>query len=461
MKYKLDNINVTKKIYKLKNGINVILVPLDSTNLVSIDVKFKLGNLDGYYCKCPELLHYMEHLVFHFTSNKYKSYKIISDLLHKNNASYNAYTADNYIGFFINGLYNSIDAYLDIISNGIFDFYPDKSLFNNEKKAVYDELNRRFSSTYYKFTKKLFKYLYKDKSDYTVEGTSKKSINYLKKYNANNITKFIKDYLLNAKTILTVSYDKSNTKEVIKLINKYFNIKINKNKSKIKRTKLKFKNNKLKVVYLKNTSTANKNQNIIKFMVYYKIIPNSKRYICLEYLCNLFNNFNDSIFYDILRRKLGLIYNINFSISIDYTDNNYSEISILTTCSKENLPKLINEILNIFNNILSKDFTQETLNILYKNEIRELSNINKNSINSFSGYYSHNLLYNNANKVKDYKDIFKLYKNITLKDLRKEFELLKYNLLNKAIIFYNGNVNLNKKIEKINKRKYKINYVSF
>ena len=370
MKYKLDNINVTKKIYKLKNGINVILVPLDKTNLVSIDVKFKLGYLDGYYCKCPELVHYMEHLVGHFTSNKYKSFKIISDLLYKNNASTNAYTSNDYIGFFIDGLYNSIDAYLDIISNGIFDFYQDKSLVNNEKKAVYNELNRLFSSTYYKFTKKLFKYLYKDKSDYTVEGISKKSINYLKKYNANNITKFIKDYLLNTKTILTVSYDKSNTKEVIKLINKYFNIKINKNKSKIKRTKLKFKNSKLKVVYLKNTSTANKNQNIIKFMVYYKIIPNSKRYISLEYLCNLFTNLDYSIFYDILRRKLGLIYNINFSISIDYTDNNYSNISISTNCSKENLPKLINEILNIFNNILSKDFTQETLNILYKNEIR-------------------------------------------------------------------------------------------
>ena len=48
-----------------------------------------------------------------------------------------------------------------------------------------------------------------------------------------------------------------------------------------------------------------------------------------------------------------------------------------------------------------------------------------------------------------------------MKDLRKEFEILKHNLLNKAIIFYNGNVNLNKKIEKINNRKFKINYVSF
>ena len=177
MKYKLDNINVTKKIYKLKNGINVILVPLDSTNLVSIDVKFKLGYLDGYYCKCPELVHYMEHLVGHFTSNKYKSFKIISDLLYKNNASTNAYTSNDYIGFFIDGLYNSIDAYLDIISNGIFDFYPDKSLVNNEKKAVYNELNRIFSSTYYKFTKKLFKYLYKDKSDYIIKVIKKKLLN--------------------------------------------------------------------------------------------------------------------------------------------------------------------------------------------------------------------------------------------------------------------------------------------
>lgn len=460
MKYKLDNINVKKKVYKLKNGINVILVPLDNTNLVNIDIKFKLGAIDEYYCKCPELVHYMEHLVCHFTSNKYKSNKTIKDILYKNNAVKNGYTSDVSVGFFIYGLYNSINVYLDIISNGIFDFYLDKSIVNNEKKAVYNEINTyHFSSTYYKFTKKLLKYLYKDKSDYTVEGTSKKSINYLKKYNANNITKFIKDYLLNAKTILTVSYDKSNTKEVIKLINKYFNKKINKNKSKIKKTKLKFKNNKLKVVYLKNTSSANKKQNVIDFRIFYKIVIDSKRYFCLKYLCELFNDSNYSIFYDILRHKLGLIYGISFSVDINETDYNYSFIEISTSCSNENLPKLIYEILNIFDTILSKDFTEKTLDILRNKMIRNLSSINKNDVEFFSSIYSYGLLFNN--KVKDYKDRTKLYKSVKLKDLRKEFELLKYNLLNKGVIFYNGNKNYNKKIEKINKRKFKINYVSF
>ena len=460
MKYKLDNINVTKKIYKLKNGINVILVPLDSTNLVYINVKFKLGSLDEYYCKCPELVHYMEHLVGHFTSNKYKSYKTIKDILYKNNAITNAYTSNVDTGYFIYGLYNSINVYLDIISNGIFDFYLDKSLVNNEKKAVYNELNSKyFSSAFYKYWKKLFKFLHKDKSVYMYQSRTNKSINYLKKYNANNITKFIKDYLLNAKTVLTVSYDKSNTKEVIKLINKYFNKKINKNKSKIKKTKLKVKNNKLKVVYLKNTSSSNKKQNIIEFLIFYKIIKDSKRYFCLRYLCDLFNDPNNSIFHNILRHKLGLIYDITFGIDINYTDYNYSCVDISTNCSKENLPKLIYEILNIFDSILSKDFTQKTLDILHNKKIREWSIINKNDVEYFSDIYSQQLLFDN--KVKDYKDRIKLYKSITLKDLRKEFEILKYNLLNKGIIFYNGNVNLNKKIEKINNRKFKINYVSF
>jgi predicted Zn-dependent peptidase len=461
MKYNLNNLNVKKKIYKLKNGINVILVPLDNTNLVNIDIKFKLGSLDEYYCKCPELVHYMEHLVSYFTSKKYKSHKTINDILYKNNAYKNAYTDNNQVSFYINGLYNSIDIYLDIISNGIFNFYLDKSIINNEKKAVYNELNNNFfSSSFHKFNRKLFKYLYKDKSYYIIKSRTNKSINYLKKYNTNNITKFIKDYLLNAKTILTVSYDKSNTKEVIKLINKYFNIKINKNKSKIRKTKLKFKNNKLKVVYLKNTSSANKKQNVINFIIFYKIIKDSKRFLCLTYLLSLFNDFNYSIFNNILRRKLGLIYSISFNIDIDYSDYNYSSINISTNCLKENLPKLIYEILNIFDNILSKDdFTQKTLNILYKNKIRDLSFIDKNDISYFGDLYSQELLF--MNKVKDIKDRIEIYKSITLKDLRKEFEILKHNLLNKGIIFYNGNVNLNKKIEKINNRKFKINYVSF
>lgn len=459
MKYNLDNLNVKNKIYKFKNGINVILVPLDKTNLVDIKIHFKFGTIDEYNCKCPELLHYMEHLVSHFTSNKYKSHKIVNDILYKNNAYRNAYTKAHSIQFHINGLYNSIDKYLDIISNGIFNFYLDKSIVKNEKEAVYNELNTSiFSSPYHKFFIKLYKYLFKDKSIYLNISKTKKSINYLKKYNSNNITKFIKDYLLNTKTVLTISYDKSNTKEVKKLVNKYFNIKINKNKSKVRRTKLKFKNNKLKVVYLKNTSKNNEIQNKIYLMVFYKIIDDSKRCICLEYLFNLFNNFQHSIFYDILRRKLGIIYNINFSINLNLTDNNYSNIIITSSCSKENVSILIYEILNIFDSIISKDLTQETLNILKKNKIKELSNIDKNNINYFGDLYSYDLIFNN--KIENYKKKMELYKKITLKDIRKEFEILKYNLLNKGIIFYNGNENLNNKIRKINK-KYKINYEIF
>lgn len=458
MKYKLNNLNVKKKIYKLKNGINVILIPLDNTNLVNIDIKFKLGNADEYYCKCPELVHYMEHLVYHFTSNKYKSFKTISNLLEKNNGETNAETRLSTTRFYIKGLYNSIDLYLDIISNGIFDFYLDKSIVDNEKEAVFNELNQNFfSDSLYKFNTKKYKYLYKDKTGLLWK--TNKHIKFLKKYNPNNITKFIKDYLLNEKIILTISYDKSNTKEVIKLINKHFNKKIKKNKSKIRKTTIKFKNNKLKVVYLKNASSPNKNQNNIDFTIHCKIIPGSKRHYCLVYLCILFNAVRYSTFYDILRSKLGLIYTIYFGIEINTTDYNYSKIVISTNCSKKNLPKLIYEILNIFDNIILKDFTLNTLDILYKNIIRDHSSLNKNDINFFSEFYSNELLFNK--KIKNYKDRINIYKSITLKDLRKEFKILKHNLLNKGVIFYNGNKNFNKDIEKINKRKFKINYVSF
>ena len=288
------------------------------------------------------------------------------------------------------------------------------------------------------------------------QSRSQKSIKFLKKYNSNNITNFIKDYLLNTKIILTVSYDKSKTKEVIKLIKKYFDKKIKKNKSKIKKTKLEFKNNKLKVVYLKNTSLPNTHQIEINCKVFYKIIKYSKRFFCLRYLFDLFNDFStESIFYNTLRTKLGFIYSISFRIYINNTNPNYSNIEISTNCSKKNLTKLINEILNIFDNLLSKSFTKNTLNILYKNKIRNLSTVDKNSVDFFSDMYSSDLLFNK--KVKDFQKIINIYKGIKLKDFRKEFEILKYNFLNKGIIFYNGNKNLNKEIEKINKKKLKIN----
>ena len=105
--------NNKKKIYKLKNGVRVLIVPTH-TSLTDVTVKILLGENHERPDEM-EITHYMEHLMARFTSQKYKDYKQISQELRKRGAKSNA-SVDNYsTNFYIQGFYKDIEYYLDLL----------------------------------------------------------------------------------------------------------------------------------------------------------------------------------------------------------------------------------------------------------------------------------------------------------------------------------------------------------
>lgn len=73
-----------KHIYKLNNGVKVIIVPLD-TKLTSVSLSIKLGIIHEKKNEMG-LTHYMEHLMARMTSQKYPDNEFVSKELSKRGA---------------------------------------------------------------------------------------------------------------------------------------------------------------------------------------------------------------------------------------------------------------------------------------------------------------------------------------------------------------------------------------
>ena len=117
--------------------------------------------------------------------------------------------------FYIEGSYNDIEFFIDILSNTLNNFYIDKSSIEVERKAVIQELTNYMADSEYILDMKIWRYMF---FKYSYQRDYKKHINFIKNYNANNLYKYYKDHIINKNIIISVTcpIDKKNN-----TINKY------------------------------------------------------------------------------------------------------------------------------------------------------------------------------------------------------------------------------------------------
>lgn len=428
---------INKKIIKLKNGIIILIIPLN-TILTDVSVNILLGskNETKYHM---EITHYIEHLIARFTSKKYSNYKFIANELHKRAAVSNASVSDYETKFFIRGYYNDIEFFLDLLSNTMNNLLLEKSIMKQEKNAVIQELKNLMSDYYYLFNLKIDRYLNRK---YSYQNDYNKHIKNMKRFNENNIYKYFKSHVILKNTVISIVCPKKSINKTIKLAKKYFNFKIKNKLRKLKYPDQIYNNKKLKILYIKN---YNKNNNTyLKIIVNQKIKYLSKQYIILQYLKEILFNFDTGIFYKELRDKYGLIYSISMNINIDMINSKFSSYSIETNIKDIKLPKLISIILDIIENIkITKDEFKAIKNLFNINfELEKFQNLTSNS-----NYYTNFLLYKmpiiSKEKLKYH------YNQINYNDILNMLKIFKKNVLTNGLIFYYSKNNMNNDIKKI------------
>lgn len=431
--------NNKKKIFKLKNGISVLIVPTH-TNLTDVTVKILLGENHERPDEM-EITHYMEHLMARFTSHKYKDYKQISQELSKRGAKSNA-SVDNYsTNFYIQGFYKDIEYYLDLLSNTIHNFYLEKELIKQEKNAVTQELRNFMMNPSYIFEMKIWKYMY---PKYAYQLDHKRHINHIQKYDTNKIYKFINSHILLKNTIVSISCPEAQMKKTTQFVKKYFYFKPHPSEMNIKYPIYQYDNHDLKILYVSNKQYKDNNA-IVRLVVDGSIQYLSKEHLCMIYLQKILFNFETGIFYTMLRHKLGLIYNIHMYLNVHIQNPILSSYQIDTSTDHKNLPQLIKAMLDIVANLtVTKDdieAARQTISLEY--EFKKF-----HSLTSYNSYYSSYLLHKVP--IVEQSSIQKKLEKITLTDIQNVLKKMKDEILHQGLIFYYAKKNMNNRIKAAN-----------
>ena len=127
-----------KKI-TLKNGVRVIVAPMENTKAVTVLVLFGTGS--KYETKkINGVSHYLEHMFFKGTKKRPKTIDI-SSLLDGVGGEFNAFTSEEFTGYYVKVASAHFDLALDVVSDIILHSKFDPKEVNRERGVIIEEIN--------------------------------------------------------------------------------------------------------------------------------------------------------------------------------------------------------------------------------------------------------------------------------------------------------------------------------
>ncbi len=124
---------------KLKNGLEVILAPMKDSMAVTVLIlvkagsKYENGSNNG-------ISHFLEHMCFKGTSKR-PSPKLISEELDSIGCQYNAFTSQEFTGYYAKASKKHLDTIFDVVSDMYLNPIFDKDEIEKEKGVIIEEIN--------------------------------------------------------------------------------------------------------------------------------------------------------------------------------------------------------------------------------------------------------------------------------------------------------------------------------
>lgn len=127
------------QIIKLKSGLTVIQIPMESVQSVTV---LALCNTGSRYERAVEqgIAHFFEHIVFKGTAN-YPTSQILSNTIDGIGASFNAFTSKEYTGYYVKAASEHTELALDVVSDLVLTPRLRQEDINREKGVIIEEIN--------------------------------------------------------------------------------------------------------------------------------------------------------------------------------------------------------------------------------------------------------------------------------------------------------------------------------
>lgn len=134
-------IQVPVEKYVLKNGLTVLLHPDKSIPSVSVQEWFRVGSKDEMPGRTG-LAHFFEHMMFKGTKKFPKD--TFGKFLNSKGAEVNAFTSNDYTGYYINAPSEHLELLLQIESDRMRNLLLDQKEVNSEREVVKEERRMRY-----------------------------------------------------------------------------------------------------------------------------------------------------------------------------------------------------------------------------------------------------------------------------------------------------------------------------
>lgn len=319
----------------LKNGLRIITVPQKSTETVTVLVLVGTGSKYETRDICGAS-HFLEHLFFKGTKKRPNSLAV-AEPLDKIGGIYNAFTGEEYTGYFAKIENSQIELALDWVSDIYLNSLLPAKEIEKERGVIIEEINMYLDTPMIYIGELWKKILYGDQpAGWEVAGT-KESVAKIKR---TELLNYMESQYVASNTIICVA-GKIIPSQIINRIKKYFS-KIKKTKPKFKTPVIEKQNKPQFLLFSKETDQA---QLALGVRAYNLFHP--QRY-ALELLAVILGGMMSSRLFEEIRTKLGIAYYVRTVVGND-SDTGYLVTS--AGIDNKNIEKAILTILKEYKKI--------------------------------------------------------------------------------------------------------------
>ncbi len=289
----------------LKNGLRIIIVPQKSTRAVTVLVLVATGSKYEEK-KINGISHLLEHLLFKGTKKRPDKISI-AEPLDRTGGIYNAFTGEEYTGYFAKVDSKHFNLALDIISDIYLNSKLDPKEIQREKGVIIEEINMYYDQPSSYVQTMWNKVLYGDQpAGRDIAGTKEGVL----KISRQQLLNYMKTQYTASNTVVCIAGNISGNSQILKKVKKYFS-QI-KSKKTIKKSPVIEKQEKPECL-LKNKGT---DQTHLCLGVRGYNLFHPQRY-AMELLALILGGMMSSRLFVKIRDEMGLAYYIKTSASFD------------------------------------------------------------------------------------------------------------------------------------------------
>ncbi|MBU3918693.1 insulinase family protein [Patescibacteria group bacterium] len=401
---------------KLKNGLRIITVPDRNTQAITVLVLAKVGS--KYEKKeINGISHFLEHMLFKGTKKRPTALSI-AETLDMVGGSYNAFTSEEYTGYFAKVEKSRFDLALDWVSDIYLNsFLPEKEL-KKEKRVIIEEINMYLDNPMIYVQNLWKKLLYGDQpAGWDVAGTKKA----VKEMSRKKLLDYRKSFYTSQNTLICVSGN-FNEKEAIKKVKQSFS-KIKKGRAVKKVAVIEKQSVPKRLIYFKKTDQTHLCLGVRAYNAFHP-----QKY-ALQILANILGGMMSSRLFVEIREKLGLAYYVSAQLDID---PDTGSLIIIAGIDNKKADKAIIAILKEFKKISEKKVSSIELKKA-KDFIKGKMALSLETSDALASFYSGQQLL--TGEILTTKEIFKEIDKVSEEDiLSVTKDIFKPENLNLALI---------------------------